>query len=104
MAASQAVKEGIWLQRLLEETGLAKSVALFKLFCDNQSAIVLAKNPKHHEKSKHIDLRYHFIRELIEGGHFILEYTPTQKMWVDFLTKPTPRIKHEKCCKFLGLQ
>mgnify|MGYP007051830531 FL=1 len=62
------------------------------------------KNPKHSEKTKHVDLKYHFIRELAEENKLILEFTSTNHMWADFLTKALPLDKFEACCENLGLQ
>ena len=74
-----------------------------KIFCDNQSCIYLASNPKHSEKTKHVDMKFHFIRELVEEKKLFLEYTLTDTMWADFLTKPLSIDKHEKCCIERGL-
>ena len=76
MAATQASKEAVWLQRLCSSMGLVQGA--IRIDCDSQSAIFLAKNPAYHSKTKHIDVRYHFVRDMIEekkgvsgkGGHF----------------------------------
>ncbi|KAL5564826.1 hypothetical protein UlMin_027990 [Ulmus minor] len=59
IAATEAVNEGLWLQGLLKELGFLKGKAT--VFCDNQSAIHLCKNHMYHERTKHVDIRYHFI-------------------------------------------
>jgi len=97
-----ATKEGIWLQMLISELNVTSRPKL-KIFCDNMSCITLASNPRHSERTKHVDLKYHFIRELIEAKKLELEYTPTEMMWADFLTKPTPQKKHDECCTSVGL-
>lgn len=58
---------------------------------DNQSAIRLIKNPEFHKRSKHIDIRYHFIREKYEEKIFDLDYVSTHEMMADIFTKPLPR-------------
>ncbi|MCO5561605.1 hypothetical protein L7F22_015226 [Adiantum nelumboides] len=103
VAAAMAAKESIWLQRLLEELQIFKPLPI-TLYLDNQSCIHLAKNPKHHEKTKQVDFKDHFIRELVEEGKINLEYTPTEYMWADFLTKAVPKIKHDSCCSNLSIQ
>ena len=103
VAVALATKEGLWLQTILKELQICKPLQL-KIFCDNISCIYLAKNPKHSEKTKHVDLKYHFIRELTEENKLTLEFTPTSHMWADFLTKPLSVDKFEACCKNLGLQ
>ena len=62
---------------------------------DNQGALAIAVDPISHDKVKHIDIRYHFIREQVEDGIVKLEYVPTEDMLADFLTKaqPGPRFK-----------
>ena len=54
---------------------------------DNQSCIAMAKNPQQHGRSKHIDIKYHFVRELVENKTIKLKYCPTKEMIADFLTK-----------------
>ena len=61
-----------------------------KVFEDNQGAIALSKNPKFHKRTKHIDIRYHFVREKVDDGQVLLEYCPTQGMLADLMTKPIP--------------
>ena len=71
VAASETSKEAIWLSRLVSDMGISQHVP--KLFCDSQSAIALAKNPIYHAKTKHIRVRYHFIRECLANGCISLE-------------------------------
>lgn len=86
VAASTAVKELVWLERLFKEL-LNDKLDVVRFFMDNQSAIRLVKNPEFHEKSKHIDIRYHFIRSKFEEKLFTLEYLPSEKMIADIFTK-----------------
>ncbi|MCO5589064.1 hypothetical protein L7F22_043029 [Adiantum nelumboides] len=76
----------------------------FTLYSDNQSCIYLARNKKQSEKTKHIDVKYHFKRDIIEDGQLHFAYTSTSEMWADFLTKPVPKLKHEECSLAIGLQ
>ena len=88
---------------LIEELKLLPKPRL-KIFCDNLSCIYLVSNPKHSEKTKHVDLKYHFIREMIEEDKLELEHTSTETMWADFLTKPLSSQKHDLCCSSVGLK
>jgi hypothetical protein len=85
VVATKASKEMIWLLMFMEELG--KKQENNKLYCDNESAIHLAKNSKFHSKTKHIQLRYHFIRSVLEYGHMKLEKIHTSQNPVDILTK-----------------
>jgi hypothetical protein len=93
------VKEAIWLRSLISQVfgPAAKQVTkLMTLFSDNKSAIALSQNLQYHAHTKHIDVRYHFIRWIIENGTIRLVYCPTDDMVADTLTKPlpSPKVKH----------
>ncbi|KAL6327303.1 hypothetical protein AAG906_018605 [Vitis piasezkii] len=66
MAMTEAVKEAIWLKGITEELVMYRGKVV--VYCDNQSAIHLAKNQSFHERSKHIDVRLHFVRDIIVTG------------------------------------
>ena len=73
------------------------------LLCDSQSVIHLAKNPTSHGKSKHIDARYHWIRDVLVDKELELEKVHTDDNGADMLTKALPVGKHIACCSFAGL-
>lgn len=73
------------------------------IFCDNQSAIAQIVNQKNHERSKHIDIRYHFVRDLAADSLVKLIYLPTEDMIADIMTKPLARERHWCHCQNLGL-
>lgn len=87
VAASEAVKELIWLQRFLDELLPLEHKKIPLVLMDNQSAIKLVKNPQFHKRSKHIAIRYHFIRQMYEEGEFNLVYVPSNKELADIFTK-----------------
>lgn len=70
MAVTEAVKETIWLQGLLDELGIGQKE--IHVYSDSQSTIHLAKNPVYHVRTKYIDVRYHFVREIICEGRILL--------------------------------
>jgi hypothetical protein len=88
----EAAKEAIWLKRLLSEIHDAyDEPSATIIYCDNQGAIALAKNPEFHARTKHFDIKVHWVREKLKVGEVQLEYTPTDRMVADGLTKALPR-------------
>jgi len=102
MAITDATKEAIYLMSFLNELGL-NSRAKVTIWNDNQGAAKLAHNTVHHSRTKHIDIRHHFVREVLKNHPIRLEYLPSEEMIADVLTKGLPKSKHEKCTFGLGL-
>lgn len=89
IAAAEATKEAVWIARFLEELKISCDVYLpVQLYCDNQGAIALSKNPEDHKRTKHIDIRHHYVREKQEDGTIIIHFLLTTEMIADGLTKP----------------
>ena len=103
MALSEAVKESLFLNRFLNEIGFSE-LSQVDLYCDNQGAAKLARNPVFHNKSKHIDIRYHFVQQSIKEYPIDLKYLRTEEMISDALTKGLPGPKHQFRTKSMGLQ
>jgi len=74
------------------------------IFCDNQSCIELTKNPIQHSRTKHIDIKFHFIREKIKDQVGFPQYLKAEDMPADILTKPLAKERHRKFIKVMGLQ
>ena len=98
-----ALKEGIWLKHFLKETTLYPDHPLL-LRCDNMSTIMLAKNLKHSELTKHIAMKLQFTRELLHDGNIEIVHIRTDEQWADFLTKSTQKTKHYESCNHIGLK
>ena len=94
--------QGVWLSRLVAEL-LGHKVQKFKLYIDNQSAIELAKNPVFHDRSKHIDTRYHYIHDCIEKNVLEVDHVRTDSQVADILTKPIGRMKFVEFRSKLGI-
>ena len=92
MAASTASCEAIWLRKLLVNLLKEKMEATY-ILCDNQSCIKLSENPVLHDRSKHIDIRCHFIRDCVQRGVVQLKYIPTGEQVANILTKAPSKIK-----------
>ena len=90
IAATTAACQGIWLARLIAELK-GEEAGIVKLKIDNQSAIALSKNPIFHDRSKHIDVRYHFIRECVEEGRVEIDAIGTAEQLTDIQTKALTR-------------
>ena len=103
VAATHAAKEALWLRSLISEV-FGGTLEATTLFSDNQSAIALSKDHQYHARTKHIDIRYHFIRWVIENGSIRLIYCPTEDMVADTLTKPLPSTKAKHFASELGLR
>ena len=103
VAATHAAKEGIWLRRLIGEL-YDIVIPATTLYCDNQAALTLATTDNFHARTKHIDIRYHFIRYSVEIGAFKLIYCPTNDMVADILTKALPGWKVKGHTAALGLR
>jgi hypothetical protein len=102
MAVSDAAKEAIWWRSFLSSLGYDTTAATC-IWSDNQGSIALSENPVHHKRTKHIDVRHHYIREKVQEGTIALEYIHTSKMAADVLTKPLQRIQLDITSKLLGM-
>ena len=102
VAASEAARNAIWLNRMFSELAPLKKVP--RLLVDNASAIRLAKNPEFHKRSKHIDIRYHFVRERVQEGELVVEYVRSKDQAADILTKPIPRVQFEELRSLVGMK
>ncbi|KAG6526600.1 hypothetical protein ZIOFF_016592 [Zingiber officinale] len=103
MAATTAACHALWLRSLASELTGVKSKPV-TLFVDNKSAIALMKNPVFHGRSKHIDTRFHFIRECIEKGQIVVEFVNTGEQRADALTKALPGVKLAAMRQLLGVR
>lgn len=102
MAMTHVIQEGLWLQSLFNELHLPVTLPI-TIYMDNTGAISLSKEAKHHARSKHIDVRYHFIREHIANGTFVPKWIPSHNNTADILTKALARPLFLKHSTGLGL-
>lgn len=101
MAMTEAIKESIWLRGIIKEFGIKqKSVTVH---CDSQSALHLIKHQVYHERSKHIDVKYHFVRDIIDKGLVKVVKIGTEEHPADMLTKALPTAKFRYCLRLIGL-
>ena len=102
IAISSAVQEAKFLTQLMNEITRTKVIQNVKINCDNQGAIALAKDLIRKERSKHIDIKYHFINSEIQRGTISLNYIPTNDNIADVFTKSITRNKLQMLTKLLG--
>jgi hypothetical protein len=117
LSASMTAKMSQWIAQVLRDMGYAKyigptptkvdvrgrEIATVDIRGDNQGAIALVKNPHLHERSKHIDICYHHIRDLAERGKISITYIPTDEMIADGFTKPLKKTAFNRFKEFLGI-
>lgn len=89
VAANEAAKQIIWLKRLYNEIAEKKQKPI--LYIDNLSTVRLTKNPEFHRRSKHIEVRYHFVRERFQEGCFDIQHISGENQIADLLTKELPK-------------
>lgn len=103
IAASDSCREAIWLRRIIGELDKSQETTT-PLLCDNESAISLAQNPEAHKRSKHIDVRYHFIREQVVKKVIDVSYVNTKDQLADILTKALDFESQTKIMDELGVR
>ena len=97
----EALKETLWIKQLLYE--LNQQVETTTTYCDNQAAISLVKEPKGHQRSKHIEIKYHFIRNALDDNAIKIEYIKSEDNVADILTKVTTKNKFVDQRQRLGI-
>jgi len=95
IALVEGVKEAIWLKGMIGELGITQECV--KIHCDSQSAIHLANHQVYHERTKHIDIRLHFVRDMIESKENVVEKVASEENPVDVFTKSLPRSRFKHC-------
>ena len=86
IAAGSCCTQLLWMQKLLRDYGICQEY--FTIYYDNTSAINISKNPVQHSRTKHIEIRHHFIREFVEDGTLTLEFIHTDDQKANLFTKP----------------
>ena len=100
MALAETTQEAIYLQRLLSDVDMMKDEPI-QLYGDNQGSISIVKNPVKHNRTKHIDIKYHFIRECFSNGTINVNHVNGENNVADIMTKPLPKCKFTKYHKSL---
>jgi hypothetical protein len=101
MIATQGCKDAIWMKKLMEELGHKQEK--IPLYCDSQSTLHIARNPTFHSRTKHIDVQYHFVREVVEDGSVDFQKVHTKENPADVSTKLVNTDKYIWCRSSYGL-
>jgi hypothetical protein len=102
MSLAHGAQTALWLRQLLKDLGFEQKNATV-IFEDNQSCIAIVKNPVQPKRTKHIDIKYHFVRELVANNTLSIQYIKTDEQLADILTKGLSREQHVKLCNMIGL-
>ena len=107
IALSTAAKQAVWTGQVIRDMGFPSYIGsnpnTISIKGDNQGSLALVKNPHLHERSKHIDIQYHHVRDLEEKGHIEVSYIPTADMVADGMTKPLGRTLFNRFKELLGM-
>jgi len=103
VSAPMKITQVIWLGRIMEGTDEKQKDAT-RLYYDNKSTITMAKNSIHHNQTKHIAIKHHFIWEIIESGEMKLEFFKSKEQVSNIFTKAFPREKFKLLREALGVQ
>ena len=102
IATSRTVQEIVGMRSVLNEIGCLQKAII--VYCDNQGAIAVAKGNENSRRTKHIDIKYHFIRKAIEDGMVEIRYIATHDMLADIMTKPLSGVTFEKLTRIILLE
>ena len=105
VVCAAAMQEVIWLKRFLQRLGITThSEEAVTLYSNSTAALVYAKEPKYHRKSKHIEIKHHFIRDMVARGEVVMKHISTRSMVVEPLTKPIARDVFQSHVGSMGLR
>ena len=104
MSAFSAAKEAVWLKRMFAEMMGKDKVDPIRLLVDNNSAVSTAKSESINQRNKHVDIKYHFVRDAVATMQVMLEHVSKEHQAADPLTKPLMRVLHERFMAMMGLK
>src|SRR5882724_4047918 len=98
-----ACQEAVWIKQLCQELFMTFGGPIY-IYTDNTGAVALSDNPVFHNRSKHIDIQWHFVRDLVQSKVLCTSHIPGVQNGADFLTKALNHYKHERCLRLLGME
>ena len=105
VTACEAAKEVVWLKKFLSDLGVVRiEQVLITLFCDNSEAVAQSKDPRNHKKGKHIERKYHIIRDIIARGYVVVAKIESANNLADPFTKALPQRTFESHLEGMGVR
>ena len=105
VAAYEAVKEAVWLKRSLSDPGVVRMEQVpITLFCDNSGAVAQSKDPRNHKKGKHIERKYHIIRDIVTRGDVVVAKIESANNLADLFTKALTQRTFESHLEGMGVK
>ena len=104
IALGHGARQGVWMQRFINELGLCELEPNITLLGDNESSIKLVQNTEQHSHTKHIDIQHHYIQSLMDDGELVVEWVATKDMLADRLTKALTKDLFKEHRQQLGLE
>ncbi|XP_075076392.1 secreted RxLR effector protein 161-like [Nicotiana tabacum] len=105
VATSEAAKEAVWLGNFLRELGVVPSIqAPITLYCDNSGAVANSKEPRSHKRAKHIERKYHLIRDIVQRGDVVVTKIASENNLADPFTKSLPQKTFDKHVEGMGVK
>ena len=105
IAVNEAAKEAVWMKKFIGDLGVVPSIQdPIKIFCDNEGAVILAKEPRSHKRTRHILRKFHYVRKIVEDRDIIISRVGTDENLADPFTKPLSQTKHDSHTRSIGIR
>ena len=105
IAVNEAAKEAVWMKKFIGDLGVVPSIQdPIEIFCDNEGAVILAKEPRSHKRTRHILRKFHYVRKIVEDRDIIISRVGTDENLADPFTKPLSQTKHDSHTRSIGVR
>jgi hypothetical protein len=105
IAVNEAAKEAVWMKKFIRDLGVVPSIQdPIEIFCDNEGAVILAKEPRSHKRTRHILRKFHYVRKVVEDKDIIISRVGTDGNLADPFTKPLSQTKHDAHTRSIGIR
>ncbi|KAJ9552489.1 hypothetical protein OSB04_016534 [Centaurea solstitialis] len=105
IAVNEAAKEAVWMKKFIGDLGVVPSIQdPIEIFCDNEGAVILAKEPRSHKRTRHILRKFHYVRKVVEDKDIIISRVGTDGNLADPFTKPLSQTKHDAHTRSIGIR